>query len=383
MRVPKHRVSSLPLLYGLLLAVVQSTSGLALGQPTDDSENSGSSPQPARRIELTLVGDSAQFDPLEPLLPEWFRQDGLRVEVRRQATLSPEDVLAVTSQGCAVRIWVTVANFRQARAYFSDCTGKHYLVREVPLRNGLDEFGREQLVQVLVTSAEAFAADRASSSVVEVVRTFEKEASFGNSGANVTFAMRDWQATPMQVQVPSPEVHWSPRVGALLGASLEGAGIAQYGPGLLFGVRRTSTSSTYALTAKGQYLRVGDAAGEHVTIATKAVALRLTLATQFWENAQYQFGVELGGGVDHVTFTPSVKPGTGLSARAAGDDWRPVMVASLTCSTTYGNWRLALAAGLSTSLFRVHYDVLVGNQQDREVVPWLVQPGAAIEASWQ
>ncbi len=173
MRVPKRRLL-LPLKrYGFALAILLSAPEFAFGQSQESIQNSGPESQEQRRIEVNLIGNVAQFDQLEPLIPEWFGQDGLRVETRRQASLLPDEVLASASEGYAVRVWVTMANDRQARAYFSDPAAKRFLVRNVPLRDGLDEFGREQLVQILVASAEAFAAHRVSSSVTEVVRTFE------------------------------------------------------------------------------------------------------------------------------------------------------------------------------------------------------------------
>jgi hypothetical protein len=378
------------------LACAVFVSNNALGQPSDGTSNSWSGAQSVRPVEIILIGDVPQFDDLEPIIPEWFRQEGLRVRTRRQMGLLPEDVLTSKSEEFAIRVWVAVTNHLQARVYLSDSRGTRFLVRDVPLRNGLDEYGREQLAQVLVTSAEAFAAHGASSSVLEVTSTFENAPSKSPPNAATprglppaTFDSGPPHPTQLpehssfRLRPPASDVHVYPRVGALLGVALESASVAKYGPGLLMGVGRKSGNSMVELTGKGQYLHMGDAVRDNVIIAANAVDLQLTLAAAFANHGRYEFTAELGGGVDYVMFTPRTEASAGLIARGPQSDWRPLVTGALACSATDGNWRYTLALGLTTSLVKLHYDVILNGQLSSIYAPWPIQPRAAMEVSWQ
>src|SRR5512142_2953130 len=81
-------------------------SSAGFGQPVIEGADERSEDATSRRVELNLVGSVEQFDRLVPLIPEWFQDSDLRVEIRNQSVLLPENIFASGASQFEVRVWL-------------------------------------------------------------------------------------------------------------------------------------------------------------------------------------------------------------------------------------------------------------------------------------
>jgi hypothetical protein len=169
----------------------------ALASPVRAEPFESRAPAGARTILITLVGTEAALDDFSSLVLEWFGDDRAQVELRRLDRLEPSDVLDSKSPGSTLRVWVMPSSRELVRVYLADGSGERFLVRDVVVRNGLDELGRESLAQVLVTSGKAFLSHHASSTRDEVRRTFAPE-----SGSNPPVTPAPSAAPPAVLPAP-------------------------------------------------------------------------------------------------------------------------------------------------------------------------------------
>jgi hypothetical protein len=345
-----------------------------------------------------------QVGGLGKLLTEWLARDQSRAEVRHEPTLGREQVLGSAPDTQTLRIWVVLINSRQARLYFADPAGQRFLLRDVPLRDGLDELGRERLAQVLATSAQAFVEQRVSTSAAEVARTFEGPLTTGGR-------LGDFGETPaVEPVAPSPErsvravpprplptaryptrpsrpgpaprtTSWFWKAGVLYGMAMRGEEGVGHGPGVLVGLGRPWRGARWIATAKGQYQVPIKVTGDQTELGIAAYALRLSAAMDQPWGRHLAWGGEIGGGVDRAKFSSYPAPGISLPPEREDADWRPVALAALRGSVGGPSLRLALALGVTLQLAWTHYDV--EGRADPDIEPWQVQPSLTVEASWQ
>jgi hypothetical protein len=291
--------------------------------------------------------------------------------------LRADDVLAKSAEPRLLRIWLVLLTPSLARIYFAEAKGERFLVRDVPLRNGLDEFGRENVAQVVVTTASAFRQRGASSTVKEVVDTFQPPLN----------ANRARTAIPNDIPMPpaSKECRaaWFLRAGALYGLSLEQTDAMSHGPGLLVGAGQNWHGARWLYSLKGQYRWPYTVDGSQVALEFHALSLRTVAAVEAPLGNHWAAGLELGAGVDRVWFHATALPGAQVAARGPDVQYRPQMVLGARGSLAANDWNFSLVLGTTAALAKAHFDVMSGTQNQMQYRPWLVQPYLAIEASWR
>jgi hypothetical protein len=330
-----------------------------------------------RRIQINLVADVGSVPDLNSLLLEWFGSEGSTLQFRKVPALRPDDVLTKSAEPQLLNIWLVLHTPDLVRVYFAEGTGQRFLVRDIPLRSGLDEFGRENVAQVVVTSAAAFSQHTASSTVKQVVETFQRPPEPDKSQA----ASKD-ETLPAPVPSARPSV-WFFRVGALYGLSLEQSAAISHGPGLLVGAGQNCHGARWLYSLKVQYHLPWSVDGAEVALAFHALTVRTTAAVESPIGHHLMGGLELGADLDRVSFDSTALAGTSVATRGGGVQYRPLVVSGLRASLEAGASRFTLALGVTAALVKTHYDVVRDTQSQTEYRPWLVRPYLAFEASWR
>jgi hypothetical protein len=339
-----------------------------------DPATAAAAPEVNARVSITLVGRASLAKELDDLLLEWFDSQQVRVDIRRQASLDRSEVMAKTADTQTLRIWMTLVG-TSVRLYYADPAGERFLVRNIPLRNGLDEVGREHVVQVLVTSAEDFVSRRISSTAQEV------EASLPPPPPAPPRPVAP--APPPPVAPAAPSFGCGPRIGPLYAVTMRGAEGVGNGPGAVLGIACASPRVWWALSMSARYELPTTAHGTDVSVKIRTLGARWTLAIETPDPRPLGAGVEIGGGVDHAAFEPSALPGATVTPRASGSDFRPVALFAARGSLWQGRARLTLSAGIAVPLLKTHYDVAAGSDRLTQVTPWRVEPTFTLEASWR
>ncbi len=209
---------------------------------------------PRWHVQVHVV-TSAEPDPeFTSLLQEWFQLSAIPAEIHEGRNLDPREVLSRSSDQNQLRIWVSIVRADLARVYFVEPSGRRVLLREVALRAGLDEVAREQLAQVIVTSATAFMERRASSSIEEFARALE-------DSTEITAAVASRIEPPESRQAESADAGSPPlqagsarrlslRIGALYQLHLQQGQTALHGPGGLLGVAYSRDRHRWLATVK-------------------------------------------------------------------------------------------------------------------------------------
>jgi hypothetical protein len=334
-----------------------------------------------RTVSVTLVGIRSERAAIEELLTEWFELGAFALVTRWQPTLRVDEVLGSKGEGAELRIWLVPMGRARARVYFADAAGERFLVRDVPLRDGLDELGRERVAQILSSSAQAFLARSLSSSREEVQRAFAEPTPAGapapTKPAAVPMASQEPIAGVGAQSHPSP---WGIRGGAGYVAIHRGAEGMGDGPVVVLGVTYRGQGQTLSLSLQGRYEWPHRVDGDEVALELQTVGMRLMLGV---ESNPPGFGwlARLGAGWDRVSYMPrSLNEET--TARPGGADSRPLLGLALGGVIQGQRGSIGVLTLLELPLVDTHYDVAAQAARRIDLAPWRVQPGLAVEAIW-
>jgi hypothetical protein len=330
--------------------------------------------QSTRPIELNLAPNFAPNADFEALIREWFGPATARLSLH-YATWTKNDILAPKGDSDALRIWVEVTRPSLVRLYFADASG-HYYLRDVPLHTGLDEVGRENLAQVIVTSAVAFMQQRVSTNIRDIEQALETPATAAVPGTTQR------EATAAAASPASEASPWTFRAGGFYGAALEQSNELRHGPGALVGLARKSARRRLTLNAQVQYCWPETIEGPDAVLSVHTLSLRSTfgLDRTFGESAS--IGVQLGAGADDVRVNPRRLTQSAATPRSV-TLLRPAMMLSVRTSLIQSNAQWALLIGANIYFSHTHYDVIDNGAPTIEYAPYLVQPQIAFESSWR
>jgi len=269
--------------------------------------------------------------------------------------------------------------------YFRAPDGQRFLLRNVLLRGGFDDVGRELVGQVVETAVASLqhAGDGLTREQAQLALANEAPATAPANPAEVASPVRvPPRAAAKVARPPSPqrapttalEGWFALRYGAVaLGAQL---GIA-HGPGLELG-----------LGLKRNYLLRGRVTFERdfpQSLGTSRIAAELTRAR--WRlvadaglplTSRQFLLVSLGLGQDRLHVVPSTPAGSDVAKARDFFDQAPVALAELRYEAAFGPFRLAAALGADFSLVETHYDIAHATERESVVKPWLVRPSASL-----
>ncbi|MBN2195235.1 MAG: hypothetical protein JW751_20630 [Polyangiaceae bacterium] len=334
-----------------------------------------------RTVRVTLVGIGPERVAIEELLREWFELGAFDLITGWQPTLRVDEVLGSQAEGAELRIWLVPMGEARARVYFADATGERFLVRDIPLRDGLDELGRERVVQILSSSAQAFLARSLNSSREEIQRTFAEPTPADppppTEPAWVPIADEKPVAGISSQPQPSP---WGIRGGAEYQAIHRGAEGTSHGPGILLGVSYRGQRRRLSLSLQGRYDWPHRAVGDEVTLELETVGMRLILGVAS-NPPGFGWVARIGAGWDRVSYTPRTRTDA-ATARQGGADSRPLLGFGMGGAIQGRRGSIAALTLLELPLVDTHYDVAVQGTHRTDLAPWRVQPGLGLEVTW-
>lgn len=329
---------------------------------------------------VVLVGEARASSELVFVLSELLLQQNVQPQFVPAERFSPRALLdADASDG---RVWVFIALDGPARArlYFRGPHGQRFMLRELVLRAGLDEVGRELIARVVegATAALLHSQEGLSRAQAEAdLARSEEPASEPAAGTAVSATAVPVDREPAAAAAPARRWLLAVRVlGQHTGADL-GARLA------------IGFEAGWLARARGfprVRVRLASESGLAQTIENDAVRASLTI----WP---LRAGADLGAvggahglwlgasaGVDLLSIKPSRvsdpsltlgKPGTGLVAAARYE---------LRYELTVDQLLLSLAAVLDHAFARSHYDVIADGERMRVATPWQARPGALLGA---
>jgi hypothetical protein len=310
------------------------------------------------------------------LLQEWFQLNSVAADIRRSPALNPREVLTRAPDENLLRIWVTFGRTDQARVYFVEPSGHRVLLREVSLRARFDEIAREQLAQVIVTSASAFMERRASSSIEDFKRALQD-----SSG---TRTAREPEKHPEPERLEQPAVpRLALRIGALYQLQLQRGSTAMHGPGIVLGVAHRTLQRRWLTGIKAQYAWSRTVELPEVNLGLDAFAMRASFGVEQRVSSHLEAGVEFGAGADRVSFSPARGRDTTVQPTAAASAWRPAVMADARASLVSAPVRLTLLLGTSAYFRRSEYAVLRAGVVQVVYSSFPLEPHIALEATWE
>jgi len=338
--------------------------------------NGGSSRTPESwhvQVEIVSRTDRGDFD---AVLREWFQLNAVEADIHRGTNLNPRDVLSEVPDNHLLRVWVTFPKPDKATLYFVEPGSQRFLLRDVSLRANFDEIAREQLVQVIVTSAVAFMQRRASTPKEDFARALHS-------------------SPPVQVDIvparaerfPKPNPHAAPfqttlRAGGFYSFALEQSNTVTHGPGVLFGVVQSRDRFRIFADFAIQYLVPHTVQTSEIDITLRGFALRGSIGIERrWAQA-LAVGMQVGGGGDRMSFKPLAVNGTGVDAQAGATHFRPALALDFRGVLDVASTRLALVVGSAMYLKTTQYVVLRDGAPQVAYQPLVLEPHVALEVTW-
>ncbi len=349
--------------------------GLSAAQTLEPSAPRSSTSAAASAVEVVLVG-GADSRPLAQLVQATLARQGVSLHLSEIAELREADLLDPPSGngGPSTRVWIELVDPELARLYFAEIRLGRYLMRDVPLRSGLDELGRERIAQVIETSTQALLRGETAMSREQFENSLQTlETPSGTEPAGDREPPPDGSPRRYLTEPTlgvSYQSYWS---GSELGL--------MHGPGLRVGLVRTLERGSFLGTAvvAPSFPQVHQEGG--VEVRVQSIALRLLLGGAWPIGRGWSWSTSGGGGVSLSHISP----------RGLEEDWieepartnvTPWLQAELGVNWELSRLMVSVAFSSQLSLADTHYDHVRGTEQERLFTPWLLQPGGVVGVTW-
>ena len=283
-----------------------------------DPAPSADSPRQQQSADVVLVGPVRTASALTELVQQLLAADGISAHILRTESVREADLLRRPAAGSPSRprIWITQPGPDAVRLFLSDAQRSRYLVRDVPLRSGLDMLGSEQTAQVVQSSTVALLQTREGMSRKRLRSRWRQQAvqdqrptqpaPSGNSRLDAEGRAK-----------AGPQV-W-PRVGAAYLAAWTGPELqAMHGPGLRVGVTCRAAGALWSAVAAGERAFGQSHAMPELELRVQTTAARLLLGGRAPLGPSLDLMVQSGAGVDVTRITP--RPVPDAATRLAAED---------------------------------------------------------------
>jgi hypothetical protein len=351
-------------------------------------------------VRIVEVGHAEDWRELERVLREFLLPHRLNPTFESRATLTRLDALG-ESASAGPRVFVELVSAERARLVLSDERRGRYLLRDVPLPNGLDEVGRETLAQVIESSLVALQGQAKALSREELNRLLTGEAAFGPSQSPPNAAIPEQDAAlpvldappvapaPAALKAthePAPSgpnrsriqlagaytAHWSgPELGLLHGPALRLEWESALG---------AESSWFAAATGELRWDQRYQSALVDVDVASRAAWL--TGGIEHTWRGQLRWLAGVGVGIDWAVIQPRYVEGGLSRVLPETSDTAVWLRAELGVERRFGSVHLALSLLTDVSSLDTHYDVRRAGRAQRLVTPWRVRPGVRVAVGW-
>jgi hypothetical protein len=333
----------------------------------------------AERAQIVLVGSAQESRELRLMIAELLERDGVEPEFTLSPRFTPAALLDAADSAGRVHVFVSLSSRTLARLYLRGPSGQRFLLRELPLRDGLDEVGCESIAQVVATSTQALLHSGAGVDRETARADLLEEAEAAPLPPPAVVSVRPAVRKP-ETAPPSLRFELAGRAsGAWTGAALR----QRLGGGLELGLSEPLHGSLWLrerLLFEQFAVQHLQASGLAAEVRTSALRLGVDLM-RAW--AAHSFGAGLLAGVDLLAIAPKKASDPAWSLAKKGVDSVPVLRAELNYEWQFGALYLGLSAYADLALIDSHYEVQDGASVRRVAHPWRVAPGLALRLGFR
>jgi hypothetical protein len=349
--------------------------------------------EPDANAVVVLIGEANRTPELAGVLAELLLHQGVKVQFNTQPHFEPRVLLDAGKDDTRVWVFIALDGPLRARLYFRGPLGERFLLRELALRAGLDEVGRELIGRVVETSTLALLH---SSEGLNRAQAEEDIAAHANPGDAARMreseSAREERRAPDRDPVeerdrseerddalgPSHEVERWLLGARLLGQWTGNALKGRYGAGVELG----------RVLSRGEWprvrLRVAFELSFTQTLERSAVDARVTA----WP---LRAGVDLGlargvhawllglsTGFDRVHTSAEHARSSELQLSEPSTQLLPASRAELRYELALSRLLLSVAALIDVPWAVTHYAVFEDGKRVRLGTPWQVRPGLVL-----
>lgn len=381
------------------------------GDSAHDDESNSSKIKPAAAVltgvtapaDVVLTGATAPSTELSELIDELLRTAGVASRFLRVPEMGRTQLLAAASQPSSghVRIWVKLCDSEHALLLFASPSRERYLVRQVTLRKGLDELGRERIGHVIQSSTLSLLRGGTGMTRAQMHRAVERAK--GLPEAERLDHPRRAEAVPARAspppqEQPTPAAQATPRrapservrprpwavplLGLGYAAGWSGSALnARHGPLARVGLQRIAgTALTVGMALEPDFAQEYETI--EVGVRTQTTLIRMLLGAKWPVGTGLGLYSAIGGGLDVTRARPLAPPEQSVTLR--GVDTHTMLLACLEAGLEIdaGSFLLELGPRVDVSTKHAHYDLVRDGILVRVATPWPVVPGLWISGAW-
>jgi hypothetical protein len=328
---------------------------------------------------VVLIAEAAESSALRDVIAELLARQGVQPQFEASQRFEPDAWLEQNPADARTFAFVSVRQPERAQLYLRGPRGERFMLRELALRAGLDELGRELIARVVETAVVALLHSDEGLNREQARAGLAQESQLALAAP--VAAADEPPATPPRAASAEASERWrallglrslvrysGPDLGVLGAFGLE-AGVALHEPGWPRLRARLSVEASLP-----QRL---DAAGVEAKLVSIPMRLGIDVGTAF--------GLYLGlsTGFDLVHLDPEQASDDALSLTKNSMDLVPATRFELRYELALGSSAcLGLSAFADAAWTATHYDVVENGTITHLATPWRVQPGVALSVGW-
>lgn len=350
----------------------------------------------ATQVNVVFVGTVAKETNLAAVIEELLTARGATMTSRQVDVLQEVDLLnpSLAGDSSKIRIWITLPRRGLVRLWFAAPSLDRYAWRDVPLADEFDAVGREQIAQIVQSSAEALYQGELgfTRSVAQKVWQQQQQPPAQAPSAR-EFSLQAAEetrgrATPQRAIVRAGRVSSRPNralkeplnVGPFLGVGYTLVRNAAelgwlHGPLLTLGINYALLRDTIGVHMAGEWHLPQRFAGEVASVELQSKTVWLMLQWSDTRSPHAGFTSSLGAGVEFAHVAPMAKEATGFVARTAYTDRGYLSRLRGGVQGKLGWFAWIVNAGVDLSLSKTSYGVDTDQGYSSLLSLWQVRPG--------
>ena len=326
---------------------------------------------------VVLIGPAADGAELGDVLSELLERQRIRPEIVLEERFDPGSLLSEGEADSRVWVFIVLRGEHLARLYFRGPLGKRFLLREVSLKNGLDEVGRELIAQIVETSSVALLHSTAGITRDEAKASLAKE-------------VNEKEVPAPRAKQPKPKESPPPEPASPLAVVLAARGLALFnhdgGPAMGAGAdaglgKRFGDWFAGRARLVFEYRAPQSITTPELDASFGSTALRAGIDGGL-ARGPHAFLLGLGAGVDFNRVHTDAIRDPSLMVAPASSDTIATLRAELRYELTVDWLWLAASVLADIATERTHYDVSRASGTTRAGELWLFRPGVALSIGW-
>ena len=321
---------------------------------------------------VVLVGDVDGMTALADTLVELLRRQNVNLKVVRALQFQAGQVISGSDGDESVWAFVVPAVPSSARLYFRGPRAKRFLLRALALRNGLDDYGRELIAQVVESSVLALLRSAAG------ITREQASAAIDPPTESPRVATSAPAAPPMPAPARRPS-DWRGWAALRYGVEWSGSDLgAAQGPGVETGLEWGRLRAR--LMAERWFPQT--LSSPELAASLQTTAVRLVVDTSWPKRGTHALIVGFGAGMDILATQPTIARDPAVTLAPERSHAVPILRAELAYQLRADPWRLMALAFVDAALLRTHYDLDSADSQVRLATSWPARPGLALVLGW-